>query len=407
MSYKLKVIRDDREYRRALTRQRELMESEPKRGSDDLRRLEVLTVLIERYEKERFEIGDPDPIEAIRVRMEDKGLKQRDLATLLGSPVIASEILNKKRNLSLSMIRLLSEHLDIPEKVFFNYLPKQVEKKREILSRTLINELLQRGWIAEDLVPTGKFSSELLSKLFPKKRFFDYVFGAANNACFRSQLRKNATLSPLAMKIWQYKVLERAAEQKAGTFERRKVSAGKLQKLSRMSAEPEGLKRVKGFLAEMGIILVILPHLKKTHIDGAAILMPGTRRPVIALTLRYDRVDHFWFSLFHELGHILKHLGAKRKFILDDLEILDCETKEEREANRFACDTLIPAEEWRDFFSEGDYSPVSVQRFARKIGINPAIVAGRVRYETNNYRILSQNVGYDLVRKAFFQEYYR
>ena len=212
--------------------------------------------------------------------------------------------------------------------------------------------------------------------------------------------------NPDALAAWL-----RCGELEAGKTRRSPFNANdlraKLPELRALSStsSPDIAKHIANVLAECGVAFAAIPHFKGTYANGACRWIGNT--PVVQLSLRGKHVDTFFFTLFHELGHILKHLGAKRKFILDDLEILDCETKEEREANRFACDTLIPAEEWRDFFSEGDYSPVSVQRFARKIGINPAIVAGRVRYETNNYRILSQNVGYDLVRKAFFQEYYR
>ncbi len=409
MIYKLKVIKDEREYRQALAKQRELMESGSELGSDDLRRLEVLTVLIEKYEKERFEIGNPDPIEAIKIRMEDKGMKQRDLATLLSSPTVASEILSRKRNLSLSMMRLLSKHLDIPVKIFLNHIPEQVKKQKGMLSRALINELVKKGWIREDDIPAREVNDEWLREIFPQKRFYDFTFGTGNSAYFRRQLRRNATVNPLALKIWQYKALERGARKRSGDYDRSRLTVAKLRELARLSGEPDGVKNSGRTLAELGIRLVILPHLKKTHIDGAAMLMPESNTPLIALTLRYDRVDHFWFSLFHELGHIIKHLGEKRRLIFDDLEILDCETQEEREANEFARDMLIPNREWQKFYREGkgDYSPVSVEKFARKLGISPAIVAGRIRYETNNYRILSQTVGYNQVRKAFYEEYFR
>ena len=88
-----------------------------KKGSDNGDELEILGILLEKYEDEHFPIGFPDPIEAIKFRMEQMGYNQTDLAKIVGLKSRASEILNKKRKLTLEMIRLLHDNLKIPTEV--------------------------------------------------------------------------------------------------------------------------------------------------------------------------------------------------------------------------------------------------------------------------------------------------
>ena len=97
------------------------------------------------------------------------------------------------------------------------------------------------------------------------------------------------------------------------------------------------------FLRSRGIAVEIVPHLPRTHLDGAA-MRSKDGRPVIGLTLRYDRIDNFWWVLMHELAHATFHLDDSPAFI-DDLR-LDGVDETELEADRFAQDALIPPAAW-------------------------------------------------------------
>jgi HTH-type transcriptional regulator / antitoxin HigA len=111
----IKPIRTDKDYNKALKRLELIFDS--KQGSKDGDELEVLGILIDQYENENFPIGLPDPIEAIKFRMEQMGFNQSDLANIVGLKSRASEILNRKRKLSLEMIRQLHDRLHIPTDV--------------------------------------------------------------------------------------------------------------------------------------------------------------------------------------------------------------------------------------------------------------------------------------------------
>jgi HTH-type transcriptional regulator/antitoxin HigA len=110
-----KVIKTEAEYEAALAHVAELMEAVP--GSPEEEELELFALLVEQYERENFPIAPPDPVEAILFRMEQEGLSRKDLAAYIGSPSRVSEVLSRKRSLSLSMIRALHKGLGIPAEV--------------------------------------------------------------------------------------------------------------------------------------------------------------------------------------------------------------------------------------------------------------------------------------------------
>ena len=112
---KILPIRNEKDYQKALDRLEDIFDA--KKGTEEGDELEILSILIDRYENENFPIGMPDPIEAIKFRMEQMGMNQKDLAEVVGFKSRVSEILNKKRKLTLDMIRKLNTSLHIPTEV--------------------------------------------------------------------------------------------------------------------------------------------------------------------------------------------------------------------------------------------------------------------------------------------------
>ena len=111
----IKPIRNESEYQKALNRLEKIFNA--KQGTNEGDELEVLSILIDNYENEHFPIDSPDPIEAIKFRMDQLGIKQNDLAKIIGFKSRVSEIINRKRKLSLTMIRKLHQQLNIPTEV--------------------------------------------------------------------------------------------------------------------------------------------------------------------------------------------------------------------------------------------------------------------------------------------------
>ena len=126
--------------------------------------------------------------------------------------------------------------------------------------------------------------------------------------------------------------------------------------------------------------------------------------PVIGLTLRYDRLDNFWFVLLHELAHVTRHLTkANHQEFVDDLG-LEPDSAPERDADQSAREALVPTDLWEASEASYNPSPMTVIALAHQIGVHPAIVAGRARHENGNYRLLSQLVGTGEVRSRFDME---
>ena len=111
------------------------------------------------------------------------------------------------------------------------------------------------------------------------------------------------------------------------------------------------------------------------------------------ITLRHDRIDNFWFALLHELVHVQKHLDPDHLFIADNLDDKTRSSKEEDEADAGARDALIPAAEWAAANVSSRPTAGNAVDLANKLRIHPAIVAGRIRHETENWRLLKGMTG--------------
>ena len=119
------ILKTEADYEAALERIEALMDAAP--GSSEEEELELLAMLVERYEAEHYPIELPDPVEAIKFRMDQEGLTRKDMIKYLGSQSKVSEVLNYKRSLSLSMIRALTEGLNLPAEVLIQRSEPQME----------------------------------------------------------------------------------------------------------------------------------------------------------------------------------------------------------------------------------------------------------------------------------------
>ena len=178
-----------------------------------------------------------------------------------------------------------------------------------------------------------------------------------------------------------------------------------LNHLVRISTNSNGPLEAQEFLLSKGIILIVEPHLPSTYLDGAAMLLPNTFTPVIALTLRHDRLDNFWFVLLHELGHVFLHLNDERIAIFDE-DVGMTTDQIEIEADKFALNNLIPAEQWDICMCRFYLHEATLKEDAENFNIHPSIIAGRIRKENNNYQIFNEQVGLKQVRKLFWDNNY-
>lgn len=236
----------------------------------------------------------------------------------------------------------------------------------------------------------------------PIERVKEYFLRAAGpqfaTAFHRKKMRSGNVPNEYALLAWQARILERARSkieaEEIATFE---LDDRWLPELVRLTKREDGPKRARDLLAEKGIVLVVELHLPGSYLDGAAMLANG-ETPVIGLTLRYDRLDNFWFVLLHELGHVFLHLFDGLRFDFFDEEGGNDGDAIEAEADKFALDALIPEALWDQCLSRFALSEEAVRIDAKTIGIDPSIIAGRIRKERGNYTILNDLVGQGQVR---------
>jgi len=136
-------------------------------------------------------------------------------------------------------------------------------------------------------------------------------------------------------------------------------------------------EKLQQLCSAAGLALVFTQCLPKTNVSGVARWLGQT--PLIQLSGRYKSNDQFWFTFFHEAGHILKH--GKKDFFIEGIDDICLDPKKEREANEFAANYLIPAQDFQRFVAQGDFSESAILRFAEAVEAHPAVVAGRLSYE--------------------------
>jgi len=396
---RLKIIRTEADYEPALSEIEALVELDPDVGSPDAERLGLLTLLVEDYETKTFQATLPDPVTAIKFRMEQQNLTQRDLVPLIGSRSKVSEVLSRKRSLTMSMIRALHSRLGIPAKVLIQEGgSSEIVEGEQDWTCFPMREMIARGWIKENITNVAEQAEEVM------RRFFSQIDSEAKFApLYRitEHIRSARPMDTYALKVWTARVMILAQKNPSPVDYRPGVlSIDFMREVARASSQYNGPLVARDILRDRGISLIVEQQLHHTYLDGAAIAAEQ-RNPIIALTLRYDRIDNFWFTLMHELAHLIIHVKGHVREFFDDLELEDKIDQYEHEADDLAGEALIPHEDWVKSPASRLRSPQAAEHLARKLGIHSAIVAGRMRREFKAYRLLSDMVGHHQVRRLF------
>ena len=248
------------------------------------------------------------------------------------------------------------------------------------------------GWLASDENSTEKAIAALV------RHIGDHVIRHGTPSLLRTGMRSNDRPENWSLLAWKAQVTRRAeaisAKRRVPRY--RVVDISWLIQLVQLSALPNGPVLAKDLLLEHGIVLVIEPQIAGMALDGAAFLVD--EMPVIGMTLLRDTIDNFWFTLLHEIAHIVLHhrTGLAAGFF-DDLmgQTID---EFEQEANRFAGNLLIPEEAWTRSSARISKVAAPIERFAAQLNIHPAIVFGRIRMERGDYKIFSDRIGRGEVR---------
>ncbi|MCK5534501.1 ImmA/IrrE family metallo-endopeptidase [bacterium] len=386
----IKVIKTQKEYETALEQLEDLLDKNPSKDSTDAYKLELLSLLVKDYEEKKFAFEDPNPIEAIKFRMEQENLSPRDLIPYIGNRSKVSEILSGKRTLTLSMIRALHTGLGIP-------LDSLVGQKGNLESinweKFPIKEMKKRGWIDN----ISKSAEQIISSFLQP---IEQQLAVPTLLRQTNHIRSAKEMDKCALIIWKAHIIMQAKKMRGKScYKPGIITEDFFKRLVQLSTKNNSPVLAQDFLKKHGIILVIEPHFSKTYLDGAAIMTNDG--PIIGLTLRYDRLDNFWFCLIHELAHLKLHLKNEDDIIYDDLESDAGNDPLETEADSLTSETLIPLSVWKKNPASRLKSPAAAKGLARKLEIAVAIVAGYMRHKFNNYRILNNLIGNKEVRKHF------
>jgi HTH-type transcriptional regulator/antitoxin HigA len=340
------------------------------------------------------------PGQLISSLLTERGWTQRVLALVLKMDETGiNKLVGDKRSVDASLALALEEVFHVPAEQFLElqsnfelakaritHRPDIGRANRALLYGDLpIAEMMKRGWIsAESIKDTKTVENELI-------RFFG-VNRAEDIEILPHSARKTAvndSPSP-AQLAWLYRVRQIAKDVLVKQYSRHNLSSA-LPKLRALAVSPEGAGSVPRILAECGLRFVIVETLSSAKIDGACLWL-NDRSPVVGMTIRFDRIDNFWFVLRHEIEHVLREHGRDSIRLDANLEgdragIGPAIAEEERQANSAAQEFLISSTQLEafvarkaPFFSERD-----IVGFAKLMRIHPGILAGQLQRKIGRY----------------------
>lgn len=258
----------------------------------------------------------------------------------------------------------------------------------------------RRKWFDSGVSQKARLTSD--EKRAALVRFFAQGPSVAHNALHR---KTNAAVSKerlASLLVWQTRVLLRARDVCEKFPRYSPLDASTINGLAKLSAQKNGILEIIDILGKHGIIVLFEPHLPTTKLDGAALSLDG-KWAVIALSVRYNRIDNFWFVILHEVGHIVRHWDrVKDSGILDENAGHESLELVEREADEFAENAILPATTWKNSLVRYSKDADQIVKFAERHNIHPALVAGRIRRE-RSYTEFSELIGEGEVRKVLSQ----
>lgn len=332
-----------------------------------------------------------------------RGMSQKDLADFLGMKEQQIQRYEAERYRSASLDRLIQ---------VADALGVEIHKRAELVGdKNLasvdplasqafpIAEMYKRGYFEDfsgTMAEARKAAGELVSTLLRPIQL-----NYASATFHRKSVRASGQVHEAAIAAWEARV-RRLAERNPPKveFDRDRIDRVWLDGLVRLSLDDQGPTKAVDYLRSAGIALVVERHLPGTLLDGAALCSLACHG-VVALTLRHDRLDNFWFTLAHEIAHLKFHVGRDEfAVIFDDIDA-PAGSAQEEEADLFAQETLLPSEQWAVSVSRYTRNEKAVMIDAQRFGVGTAIIAGRIRREAQDYTLLRNLVGAGAVRRQF------
>jgi HTH-type transcriptional regulator/antitoxin HigA len=334
------------------------------------------------------------PGEFLRDELDARGWTQSEFAEIIGRPVrLVNEVLSGKRSVTPETARAFAAALGTSAQFWLNLetsyqlsraapASDQIARAARLRERFPVREMIKRSWIEH---------SENLDVLEQRVLDFFGIGGVEDAVAFSHAARKTVKEQCADIQLaWLFRVRQLAMALDVSAYSPDKLAAT-LVELEALMEEPETISRVPGLLSEAGVRFVIVEPVPGSQIEGVCFWIDDNRSPVVGLSLRFGRIDNFWFNLRHELEHVLRGDG-KTGVIVDDGAILSGQgqdSDQERRANAAAADFCVPSSELNDFIARmgPSYSTKAILDFSKSVRRHPGIVAGQVQKRTGNWKL--------------------
>ncbi|NHZ42307.1 HigA family addiction module antitoxin [Massilia aquatica] len=337
------------------------------------------------------------PGEFLREELEARDWTQQELADILDRPPrLISELIAGKRTVTPETARGLGDAFGMSAEYWMNlesqYQLSKVKPNNDVVRKSRlygmfpVREMLRRGWIRE---------SENLDVL--EQRFCEFysIPNLSNQPAIPHYAKKTNVFSDVTslQLAWLFRVRSMAEQQKLPTYARSKLLSA-VEKLKALTLAPEETRHVPKILAEAGVRVVFVEAFAGSKIDGACFWL-AEDKPVIGMTLRFDRIDNFWFVLRHEIEHVLQEDGQTDGPILDsdlgnaELEVSECELR----ANSAGAEFCVPSAQLENFIARVQpyFSEQKVLLFAQRINVHPGIVVGQLQRKLGRHDFLRKH----------------
>lgn len=330
------------------------------------------------------------PGDFIQRQMDVRGWTQNDLAEVLGlSLKTVNHLIQNKQPITFETAQLLQEAFGISAQTWMNheityrkFIEGETEKQKEVKVKSPIYEFMpvaemcKKGWLSKskDAVELEKQVKDFWNV---QSLDFDFLKNSSNLkiACKKSDAYKQYDF--YALQCWARQAKLCAEKIVVPTYDKEALE-NLYDEMHRFTIMPNGISEFLKQLQQCGVKFLVLEHLQKTYLDGAA-FMDG-ENPVVAYTARYKRIDNFWFTVAHEIAHVLLHINKKQCF-MDNIVEQNAD-KQEEEANRLAQGALLHHTICRYYSSSMKYlTAAKIAQGAKELEINGAIIVGTLAHD--------------------------
>lgn len=333
------------------------------------------------------------PGEFLRDELEARGWTQTELAEIIGRPVrLINEIIAGKKAITPETAIQLGDSLGTGPELWMNLESQYqlskvrtadglIARRARLYERFPVREMIKRGWIE-----TSK-NIEVLEQQF--LQFFGLQALDQTPEFCHAAKKTEAELPPTVLQLAWLRRARQVADEMVGVSYTEAALRQALPRLAALLSAPEESRHVARILGECGVRFVVVEPIAGTKIDGACFWL-ASDKPVVAMTLRLDRIDNFWFVLRHELEHVLQGHGRDGGFILDqEIESASADqiSEEEAVANTAAAQFCVDAAEMSGFVARVApfFKEERVLLFAQRLQVHPGLVVGQLQRRLGRY----------------------